>query len=239
MRRFADTMSWSEDRGFAIHAAVDERMAFLRRTYAYLLMEICLVGVVTTFVLRSPTLLANVAIPLASSIWIYLLGIFGVSFISRALVRRRSAGAQLAGAGVWVLFLGILLAPFAWVIEQRTGSYALLGQAFLMTAGIFGGLTAYVLISRKDFSFIGGALSIVTSIVFFGSIAYFIFGGTAGFGFNILWVVLIGGWVLYDTSNVLHRRNVREHVAASVDLLVDFVYMLIYIAMILLNSQRN
>ena len=86
---------------------------------------------------------------------------------------------------------------------------------------------------------LGGALSILTSIALFGSIAYFIFGGSAGLGFNIIWVLLIGGWVLYDTSNVLHRRNVQEHVAASVDLLVDFVYMLIYIAMILLNSQRN
>ena len=33
------------------------------------------------------------------------------------------------------------------------------------------------------------------------------------------------------------RRHVKDHVAASVDLLVDFVYMLIHIAMILLRSR--
>lgn len=106
-----------------------------------------------------------------------------------------------------------------------------------MTAAIFGGLTAYVLMARRDFSFMGGALSIVTSVVFFGSIVYWFFGGAGGVGYSIVWVVLLGGWVLYDTSNILHRRHVGDHVAASVDLLVDFVYMFIHIAMILLGSR--
>jgi FtsH-binding integral membrane protein len=238
MRRFADTLNWAEDRGFAIHAAVDERLGFLRRTYAFLLMEICLVAVVTSFVLKSPTLMANVAIPMALNPLFYLLAFFGVSFVSRSLVHgQRSKSAQYAGAGVWVIFLGLLMAPFAYLIHAQTGSYAILGQAFLMTAGVFGGLTAYVMVSRKDFSFMGGALSIITAIAFFGSFAFLMFGGGGGIGYNLIWVVILGAWVLYDTSKILHRRAVNEHVAASVDLLVDFVYLLIHIAMILMRSR--
>jgi FtsH-binding integral membrane protein len=50
-------------------------------------------------------------------------------------------------------------------------------------------------------------------------------------------VVLLSGWVLYDTSQIIHRRRIGEHVAASVDLLVDFVYLFIHIVMLLLSSR--
>jgi FtsH-binding integral membrane protein len=43
----------------------------------------------------------------------------------------------------------------------------------------------------------------------------------------------------HDTSQILHRRAVNQYVAASVDLLVDFVLMFLYVLMILLNSSRD
>jgi len=239
MRKFADQMTWAEDRGFAIDAAVDARMAFIRKTYLCLLAEILLTGVVATLVLKTPALLEGVAKPLAGSILIYILAFFGVSFVSRRLLAGSpSAALQLAGAGLWVLFLGILVAPFAWYVQQVTGSYAIVGQAFVMTSCVFAGLTAYVFFTRKDFSFMGGALSIVTMVVFGGSILYFVMGGGGGVGYSVLWVLLLGAWVLYDTSKLLHHRRVGQHVAASVDLLVDFIYLFLHILNILMRSRN-
>ena len=77
MRRFADSMQWTEEGGgFAIHAALNERLGFLRRTYAHLLIEICLVGAVSSFVLKTPYLLQSFAMPLAGNILFYLLGLW-------------------------------------------------------------------------------------------------------------------------------------------------------------------
>jgi FtsH-binding integral membrane protein len=63
-------------------------------------------------------------------------------------------------------------------------------------------------------------------------------GGAGGIVYSIVWAVLLAGWVLYDTSKVMYRRRVTEHVAASVDLLVDFVFMFLHIVQILMASRR-
>jgi len=233
-------MSWAEDRGFAIHSAVNERLGFLRRTYTHLLVEICLVGAVAFYVLHSPALLDGIAKPLMGNLILYLLAFFGVSLVSRRLMAgRTSSVVQYSGAGLWVLFLGFLIAPFAWYIQQVTGSFAILGQAFVMTACIFTGLTAYVFYTRKDFSAWGGAIGMITMAVFGVSVVMAFMGGGGGIIYSLVWVVLMGGWVLYDTSNILHRRHVDQHVAASVDLLVDFVYMFINLAMLILGGSRR
>ena len=240
MRRFANEMTWAEDRGgFAIDAAVSERMGFIRRTYLHLGGEVLLVGAVAAFILNTPALLEGIAIPLISNLLIYILAFFGVSFISRKLMEgQKSIAVQYLGAGLWVLFLGVLVAPIAWVIHTHTGSYAIVGQAFFMTATIFGALTAYVFLTKKDFSFIGGALALLTACVFGFGIVATLFGGFGGGAWwSLLWVVLLGGWILYDTSRILHHRHVSQHVAASVDLLVDFVFMFIHLALLLLGRD--
>ncbi len=56
MRKFAEAISWAKEGGFAIDAAVDERMAFIRRTYTTLLIQ--LIGVVLATSLSIKTGLA-------------------------------------------------------------------------------------------------------------------------------------------------------------------------------------
>lgn len=242
MRRFAESMAWADDKGFAISAALDSRMAFVRRTYAHLLGELAAVGLVTYLALRTPAL-SDLAWTLMASRWyVYVLCFFGVSLVTRAMLAgQRSIGIQYTAAAIWVFFLGLLVTPLAMVAQRVTGSYAILGQGAILTGCVFTGITAYVFFTKKDFSFLGGALWMISWIAFGLGIILSIFGG---FGdktallYSCGMVLLLGGWVLYDTSKVLHHRHVNEHVAASVDLLVDFVYMFIYIVSILLRSRR-
>ena len=237
MRRFADTMDWAEDSGgFAIHAAVNERMGFIRKTYAHLAGELVGVFVMAWMTLKIPVL-RGIAEALWTNMLVYLALFFGVAFVSRKLLEgNRAVSTQYAGAGLWVFFLGLLVAPLALIAEARFGSLAVLGEAFILTSCVFGGLTAYVFLSKKDFSFIGGALSMITMIVFGISLIGAFMGGLPSI-WSLVWVVLLGGWVLYDTSNILHHRRVDQYVAASVDLLVDFVFMFIHIAMLLMNRD--
>jgi len=241
MRRFADSMSWAEDRGFAISAAMDARMAFVRKTYAHLLAELIGVAAIVAVGIRVEAL-QEVGFALLSRWYLYIIAFFGISFVTRAMLQgQRSKGVQYAAAALWVVFLGLLVTPLAVIAQQLTGSYAVLGEAAVLTGCVFAGITAYVFYTKKDFSFIGGALWMVTWLLFGIGMVAAIFGGLGGSGaliYSCAMVLLLGGWVLYDTSKVLHRRHVSQYVAASVDLLVDFVYMFIYILSILLNSRR-
>lgn len=241
MRRFADSMAWGEDRGFAIGAAVDARMAFVRRTYAHLFAELAAVALLVYVAIQTPAL-QDLASGLMGSFWIYLAVVFGISLVTRRMLEgRTSLAIQYVAAGIWVFFLGLLVTPLAVFVQKTTGSYALLGQAAVLTGCVFGGITAYVFTTKKDFSFLRGALSALSMLgIGIAIVSYFLGGFGAGMSlvYSVGWAILLSGWVLYDTSKVLHRRAVDQHVAASVDLLVDFVYLFIYIARILLGSRR-
>jgi FtsH-binding integral membrane protein len=235
-------MAWAEDRGFAIHAAVDARMAFVRKTYAHLLAELVGVAAIVAIAIRTPAL-EQLALGLLSRWYVPLLALFGISLVTRKMLEgHRSIPVQYAAAGLWVFFFGLFLTPLALVAKHLTGSYAVLGEAAILTGCAFTGLTAYVFVTRKDFSFLGGALWMGSLLLLGVGVVSIVFGGGLGGGGSMVYsafgVLLMGGWVLHDTSKVLHHRHVSEYVAGSVDLLVDFVYMFIHIASILLNSRR-
>ena len=241
MRRFSEQMGWAADRGgFAIDAAVDERLVFLRKTYGWLTAQILAVGAITALLVQNEDLLFRITQLLFGNILIYLAVLVGVSFGTRKMLEgTKSLGVQTAGAAIWVVFLAAISAPLCYVAKVQTGSFLIVGQAFILTVCIFGALTTYVLTTRKDFSFLRGALFIGT----FGMLAIVLMMSFMGFGgqtwIPFVYVALLGGWTLYDTSQILHRRPVNQYVAASVDLLVDFVLMFLYVLMILLNSNRD
>jgi FtsH-binding integral membrane protein len=233
-------MAWSEDRGFAISAALDARMAFVRRTYAHLLAE--LVGVALVVYLGTQSA-AMQRLALGMNPILVIGAFFVVALVTRKMLEgHRSMAVQYAAAGLWVLLLGLLVTPLAIVAQVATGSYAVLGEGAILTGCAFTGITAYVFFTKKDFSFLRGALWMVSWLMAGFAVVSWIAGWGLGAGSSIAYsavgVVLMGGWVLHDTSNVLHHRNVKQHVAASVDLLIDFVYMFIHIVSILLNSRR-
>jgi len=243
MRRFSTQLSWAADQGgFAIDAAVDERLGFLRRTYALLTMQIALVGGIVSLIIRNEALLEGIANVMFRNFLVYFAIWFGLSLLTRSMLAGdRSKAVQTAAAAIWVVFLSALTAPICYMAHQATGSFAVVGQAFLLTVSIFGALTTYVLTTKKDFSFLRGALWIGSV----GILVIFLLMSFSGIGAGLyawipwVYVALLGGWTLYDTSQILHRRPVNQHIAASVELLTDFVLMFLYILMILVNSSRD
>jgi len=239
MRRFAEQMGWAADPGgFAIQASVNERLGFLRKTYGLLSLQILAVGAIAAFVINTPFLLNNVAIRLYDGIMIYILVFMGLSFLTRRMLEgSKPLSTQYAAAGLWTFFLGLLISPLCYMASLRFGSYAIVGEAFVLTSAIFIGLTVYVFTTKKDFSFLRGAIWIASmSMLAIGALLYFT-GNSGGIWYSVIWVGVLAAWTLYDTSKILHHRHTNEAVAASVDLLLDFVYLFIHILMILMRSR--
>ncbi|MHC4954137.1 MAG: Bax inhibitor-1/YccA family protein [Planctomycetota bacterium] len=239
MRRFAEHMGWVADRGgFAIDAAVDERLGFLRKTYGLLCLQILAVGAISALLIQNEALLAQIANFLFGNIFVYLAIVIGLPWLTRSMLAGdKPLRVQYTAVGLWVVFLSCLVAPICYFAADKTGSYQIVGEAFLITIAIFGGLTAYVLTTRKDFSMLRGALWMGALGLFAIALISAFMGAAVGIWYSIAWVILLAGWTLYDTSQVLHKRPVTQAVAASVDLLVDFVLMFLYIVMILMRSR--
>jgi FtsH-binding integral membrane protein len=64
-------------------------------------------------------------------------------------------------------------------------------------------------------------------------------GGGLGLWFSVAMVVLAGGFILYDTSNVLHHYRTDQHVAASLALFASVALLFWYVLRILLASSRD
>src|SRR5205085_10848196 len=102
----------------------------------------------------------------------------------------------------------------------------ILANAVMLTALIFGGLTAIVFMTGADFSFLRSAL-LVGGIAAFGIIiCSAIFGFSLGIVFIAAMLVFASGYILYDTSNVLHHYRIGQHVAASLALFASVALLL-------------
>ena len=103
-----------------------------------------------------------------------------------------------------------------------------------MTALTFVGLSAYVLTSRKDFSFMGGFLAAGSMVLIIAMIALFVlpmFGvnvGGFGLAFSALVVLLMSGFILYDTSNIVNGTY-TNYIMATVSLYLNIYNLLVHL----------
>lgn len=107
------------------------------------------------------------------------------------------------------------------------------------TAITFGGLSAYVHWSRKDFSFLGGFLFVALIVMILLGLANLFFrlplNETLYSGFGIL---LFSGYILFDTSNLLRRYQQDQVVAATLTLYLDLINLFLFILRFLSDRRR-
>ena len=132
----------------------------------------------------------------------------------------------------------MIMAPLLYIAELNAPGA--IPQAAFLTAFIFGGLTATVFFTKSDFSFMGGALTLI------GWAAMAMIAASILFGFNLpmtlfcgAMVVFAGACVLYHTSNVLYHYNTAQYVAAALALFASVALMFWYILQLLMSLQRR
>lgn len=217
------------------------RVHFIRQVYthvagawlAFFLFEAILLALPITYTFTMLVL----SIPYG---WLGVLGIFmGVGWMARVLVNGGlTKPYQYLGLGVYVLAEAIIFAPLIIVAVSVAGPTLLL-HALLLSAALFGGLTALVFVTRKDFSFLRSVL-VVSGFVSLGLIV-----GSIAFGFNLgLWfsaamIAVAGGAILYDTSRILHDHQPDEYVAAALELFASMALMLWYVIRLLMSFGRK
>ena len=143
---------------------------------------------------------------------------FGLLFAVHKL--QNSSGGILA---VFALtgFMGYTLGP---IINRYLGlpnGGEIVMQAMGATAVIFIGLSAYALTTRKDFSFMGGFLTVGILLAFIAGLAAIFFEIPAlSLTVSAAFVLLMSGFILYETSNIIHGGE-TNYVLATVTLFVS------------------
>ncbi len=179
-----------------------------------------------TYMLLSLTLLFSAAMAGVSmalnlphpGLLITLVGYFGLLFLTSYL--RNSAWGLLA---VFALtgFMGITLGPIlSMYLTAFSNGSQLVMMALGGTGAIFIGLSAYALTTQKDFSFMGGFLMVGILVAFLAGIGAAIFNLPGlSLGVSAMFVLLMSGLILYETSNIIHGGE-TNYIMATVTLYV-------------------
>lgn len=226
---------WTQKKGFAAHpvaqAATTERMAFIRKVY--MLFFICIAFCAGGAYLGSTS---AAAITIYKARWGLWIGFFVVYIACMALRKVKPWNYILLFT--LPLLLGLSLAPLIAMITKTGNSTAIL-KAGLSAVGVFGALTAWVFISKKDFSFLGGFLFVGIIALILTIILHLIWPSP------ILQTVLIGlgllifsGYVLFDTSRVMKKLATDEYVEGALSLFIDFFYIFYYLLLLFLSGDR-
>jgi len=88
------------------------------------------------------------------------------------------------------------------------------------TAAIFLALSAYVMTTRKNFSFMGGFLMVGILVAFLAGLGAIFFNMPGlSLAVSAMFVLLMSGLILYETSNIIHGGE-TNYIMATVTLFV-------------------
>jgi FtsH-binding integral membrane protein len=233
----------------AIRASESARAAFIRRTYAHLAGAI-LAFASLEFIIFGLIPQENIAAAMQSLFGspVSLLILFG-AFIAVGWLAQSWAmsdtgpGLQYAGLALYVLFEALIFVPILYVAKYVVDNDpTIIPTAGILTLAIFGALTMIVFTTRKDFSYLGPILSVISFLVMGLIICAILFQGIhLGMWFSFGMVAVASAYILYYTSNVLHHFRTDQHVAAALALFAAVALLFYYILRILiaLASERR
>ena len=149
-----------------------------------------------------------------------LIGAFALLF---AISKMRNSVWGIALVFAFTGLLGFSLGPIIGYYMATSGGSQIVTTALGLTGIIFFSLSGYVLVSKKDFSFMSGFLMTGMWVVI-GSIVLLFLGSLLGWQVSGLHlaisaaiVMLMSGFILYDTSRILNGGE-TNYVMATVSL---------------------
>jgi modulator of FtsH protease len=182
----------------------------LRNTYALLALTLLFssvtAGISMALNLPHPGLLPTLA------------GYFGLLFLT---TRFRNSGLGLAMVFALTGFMGYTLGPLLNAYMSLSNGSQLVMTALGGTGVTFLALSGYTLVSRKDFSFMGGFLMVGILVAFLAGLGavFFEIPGLA-LAVSAMFVLLMAGLILYETSNIIHGGE-TNYIMATVTLYVS------------------
>jgi modulator of FtsH protease len=145
-------------------------------------------------------------------------GYFGLLF---ATTRFRDSGLGIAFVFALTGFMGYTLGPIlnAYLALPNGGQVVM--TALGATGAIFLGLSGYALTTRKDFSFMGGFLMVGILVAFLAGLgAVFFQMPGLSLAVSSMFVLLMAGLILYQTSSIIHGGE-TNYIMATVTLYVS------------------
>lgn len=162
-------------------------------------------------------------------------GYFGLLY---ATSKYRNSGLGLVFVFALTGFMGYTLGPILNAYLAMANGGQIVMTAMGGTGVIFFGLSGYAMVSRKDFSFMGGFLVTGILVAFMAGLGAVFFEMAAlSLAVSGMFVMLMAGLILYETSNIIHGGE-TNYIMATVTLYVA-IFNLFTSLLHLLGAMNN
>ncbi|NXY43539.1 LFG4 protein, partial [Ceuthmochares aereus] len=208
-------------------ASVHIRMAFLRKVYSILSIQVLLTTVTSAIFLYSTGVQAFVH---ERPALLLISGLGSLAVIVALIFYRHQHPVNL-----YLLFGFTLLEALTVAIAVSFYDVSIVLQAFILTTAVFLVLTTYTLQSKRDFSKFGAGYVVVLIfflIVLFVKILFF-YSETMELVFAAAGALLFCGFIIYDTHLLMHKLSPEEYILAAINLYLDIINLFLHLLRLL------
>lgn len=215
-----------------------ERATFYKKTYLHVALGVLVFIIVEYLFLHSKTIVDFAFSLTQGKRWLLMLGGFMLvtNLAEKMSVSNTSRNKQYLGYFLYILAEAFIFIPLIFVAAYYAKG-DVLQQAALLTLALFTGLSAVVIITKKDFSFLRTALTVGGFIAIGLIVAGILFGFNMGLWFSAGMIILAAGSILYQTSNLIHKYRTDQYVGAALGLFASLMLMFWYILRIFLSRD--
>ena len=215
-----------------------EKATFYRKTYLHVALAVLAFIIVETLLLKIVPQDLIIGMFGHQYLWLLIIGLFWLgTTLSNKMAFAPSRDQQYLGLGLYVLLEAIIFLPMIYIALAYAGGDVITQAAFI-TLALFSGLTAVVLFTKSDFSFLRTIL-VVGGFISLGTIvAGAIFGFNLGLWFSVGMVLLAACSILYQTNQIKNQYGTEQYVGASLQLFSSIMLLFWYILRILMSRRR-
>jgi FtsH-binding integral membrane protein len=209
-----------------------QRATLVRRTYSLVLGCVLMTMGGTWFALQNEGIMISAA---QHPIIMFIIAF--IPLFAAQAVRNITAPQRMGLVVLFSALAGVMISPAIYVAQQTAPGIVV--QAGILTGSAFAVLTAYVWISRRDFSAWGSFFMVGFWVLFATSLLNIFFQNQT----IHLWlaaggVVIMSGLLIYDTWRLKNAYDPDEYVVAAVRIYVDLLNMFMFI-LSLLGGRRS
>ncbi|MEL6943064.1 MAG: Bax inhibitor-1 family protein, partial [Bacteroidota bacterium] len=133
-----------------------DRADFIRKTYMHVALAVLGFIIVEALFLNTP-FIVKIGLQMTQGMtWLLVLGgfMFVTNFATKWASTTSDRSKQYAGLLLYIVAEAFIFVPLIYMAIHYTSDDTIIGKAGLMTLALFTGLSAVVLTTKKDFSFL-------------------------------------------------------------------------------------
>jgi FtsH-binding integral membrane protein len=223
--------------GRTAETATRER-EFIRSVYAWMFGGLLITAAAALWVVFSPAMQALIfGTPLR---WVLLIGELGLVFWLSLRITRMSAGAAASAFLVFSLLNGLTLSSIFFVYTA-----AHIYQAFFSAAAMFGAMSIYGLVTKRDLTSWGSFFFMgLIGLVICSLINIFLRSSALGFAISVIGVFVFLGLTAWDTQKLkayATAPELRENLAVfgALALYLDFINLFLMLLRLFGGGDRR